>query len=424
MYFSPGNRKADDTVNRFINDINQKKAWACLDRSLDDHYLMSRDFYHEEGSVLEEIPAVCLLQTALIFPFYIPLESKPFTIPFHALKESRAAVTVFLSAVPDEVTFAGGFVPEKAVRYTSNRTRCEVLVSFIDDTFILGDDDAVSVLNVAKYVQARVTKDGNDDDWVRATGDMFKIYRRVVERSLAVLNSIVMAYAVENEDDRVHPVTVHEIEPVSHFRIIEPDTWTTYNWMAVHHMRWPGENPPVLDDSAVAQVYQRSAAKAGNYFEVYEEQYQRALYEYQAGRVSIAILLLAVSVEVLVKKIIRLDRQEKERIDEAELDTFIVNLSLKQALPTAGKILGGNWDITGDSIVGRWFNTAYSLRNRVAHAGYEPDDDEVGEAIGLTSEFHAFVRQRISRKPKKLKHLVAGFKTPHVWKHSNVEVAR
>lgn len=421
MYFSPGNRKTDPTVNYFINEINQKKTWAHVDRNLDDHYQMSKDFYREHGFIFEEIPTVCLLQTALVFPFYLPLDFKPYTIPFHALEESRAAVTILLSAVPDEITFTGGFLPEKAVQYTAKRTRCEILVSFIDDTFHLGNNEVVSVLNVAQYVRSRVTNPKIDDDWTRTTDDMFDIYRRVVERSVSVLNSIVMAYAVENGDDRVYPLTVHEIEPVSHFRIVEPETWTTYNWMAVHHMRFPGEDPPVLDDTVVARLYKRAAETSGSFFEVYEEQYQRSLYEYQAGRVGIAVLLLSVSVEVLLKKIVRLNLKKEGQHEDAEVDTIISDLTIKKAFSMTSAILGGDWDRTGDSIVGRWFRTAYYLRNRVAHAGHEPEEGEAEKAIHLTGEFHAFIRKQIARAPQTLEHLVNGFRTPHAWTHQNTE---
>ena len=411
----------DPVVNYFINQMDQEKTWAHTDRNLDDHYLMSQDFYRENAFIYDEIPTVCLLQTAIVIPFYLPLDFKPYTIPFHALAESRAAVTFLLSTVRDEVTFSGGFVPEKAAKYPAKRTRCEILVSFIDDTFVVDSTDAVSVLNVAQFVGSRATKPTIDDDWARATGDMFRIYRRTVERSVSVLNSIIMAYAVENTDDRVHPLTLNEIEPVSHFRIVEPETWTTYNWMGVHHTRFPAEDPLVLDDTQVARLYDRAAKRSGSYFEVYEEHYQRALFEYQAGRVGIAVFLLTVSVEVLLTKIVRLDLQKKGQHGRAEIDKTISEATMAKMFTMTSQILGGNCDTKGDSIVGHWYRTAYGLRNRIAHAGYQPEDEEAAEAVRLTGEFHAFIRKQIARAPNKLAHIVAGFYTPHRWTNRNEE---
>ena len=59
------------------------------------------------------------------------------------------------------------------------------------------------------------------------------------------------------------------------------------------------------------------------------------------------------------------------------------DLTIKKAFSMTSAILGdrSDWDlVTRDSIVGRWFRTAYYLRNRVAHAGHEPEEGEAEKA--------------------------------------------
>ena len=260
----------NESVNQFFNQINARKAWSTTELDdLDDHYIFGKQFYHENKKVYEPVNAQYILQTAVALPFYVPLDCLPYTIPFFGLEEARCAITVIFSPIVESKVITGGFVQNRSHTYQKKRSRCELVVFFIDDSFIVKDGPAVAVslLNAAQYVrQAKDRDDPLNQDFVDATHFMFSSVRTIIDRSLELVSSIVMAYSELQNDDSVFPVDTRHIEPVSHFRVIEPMQWTTYNWMSMNNLYWPGEDPPVVQSEIARRVLQSLTCKSGRRF--------------------------------------------------------------------------------------------------------------------------------------------------------------
>ena len=212
-------RNIHTSVSDFFNQINAQKTWSTTELDdLDDHYVFGKQFYHENAHIYRDVKAKYILQTAVALPFYVPLDYYPHTIPFFQLEEARCAITIIFSPIVESRVITGGFVQERSHTYDAKRSRCELVVLFIDDSFVVEGSKPISVslLNIAQF--QRQSKDHNaplEQDFVDATFHMFSSVRTIIDRSLALVSSIVMAYADVHNDDAVFPVDTRHIEPMS-----------------------------------------------------------------------------------------------------------------------------------------------------------------------------------------------------------------
>ena len=412
-------RNMNESVNQFFNQINAQKAWSTTELDdLDDHYIFGKQFYHENKKVYEPVNAQYILHTAVALPFYVPLDCLPYTIPFFGLEEARCAITLIFSPIVESKVITGGFVQDRSHTYQKKRSRCELVVFFIDDSFIVKDGPsvAVSLLNAAQYVrQAKDRDDPLDQDFVDATHFMFSSVRTIIDRSLELVSSIVMAYSELQNDDSVFPVDTRHIEPVSHFRVIEPMQWTTYNWMSMNNLYWPGEDPPVVQSEIARRVYSHSFVNQGGAFEEFQKHYWRARYELRLGETDLAVVYAVLSVEVLTSKIYVLYETGTGR-DEQQVTEEFAEIPFKRVLDREmPRIIGGSWDLTARrSAPGKWYLGAYHLRNQTVHSGQIPEHMEAVSSMEQTDRLHQYIHTLVNRRPKRLRSIVEGFRSPFV----------
>lgn len=415
MYISPSRQKENQTINKFVNDINHEKTWANDDLNLDDHYILNRKLYDESSEIYQEINPVCIIQTGILLPFYLPIEDKAFTLPFYKFREeARCAITLHFSSVNDDMRFTGGFIQEKGIRYVKKRTRCEITVLFIEDLYILEDRTAISVLNIAELVkQSKSNKNIRDQDFLDCTRFMLKIIDSIIHNSLEIINSFILSYAKTNNADSVYCVTAKNIEHVSHFRVIEPKEWKTYNWMHINNTYFPKEQV-ACDNDQLQNIFRDVSVQHGNFFETYYKYYQKGLFEYQNGDPSSSILYIILSIEVLVRKIVKLFHVKIAKMTEEDSSDRIESCSFKNLLDTElPSAIGGNWDLSKKgSIPYVWYTRAYALRGRIVHGGYSPDDMEIVEAINQSSELHYYIFKLLNRRKRKLEKIINEFSSP------------
>lgn len=407
----------EESVSRFFNKISAEKTWNTTELDdLDDHYVFGKQFYCENKRIYEPINAQYILQTSVTLPFYVPLNDLPYTIPFFGLEEARGAITIIFSPIVESKVITGGFVQDHSHTYQRKRSRCELIVCFIDDSFAVKDRPpvAVSLLNVARYVrQAKDRNDPLDQDFVDATHLMFSSVRTVIDRSLELVSSIIMAYSEVQNDDSVFPVDIRHIEPVSHFRVIEPIQWTSYNWMSMNNLYWPNQHPPVVQSEIARRVYSHSFVNYGGAFEEFQKYYWRGRYELRLGETDLAVVYAVLSVEVLTSKIYVLYETATGR-SVKEVTEELAEIPFKRILDREmPRMIGGSWDLSARrSAPGKLYLGAYHLRNQTVHFGRIPEHMDAISAMEQTDKLHQYIHRLVNRRPKRLRSIVEGFRSP------------
>lgn len=405
---------ANETVLRFVNAVNQDKTWAVDDLLLDDHYQFTRDYYNERQQIYGPYSPKLIVQTAITLPFHLPLGPDPFSIPFVVAPEQNSFGTFLFSHFEEERMYLCGFKPEHGVRYQTPRTRCEIVAMFRDSELKLNNTPC-DALRLAQIVRDSKHTDAiTGDDFVQATMTIFSVYRKILGGSLDVLNAIIMNYAANADDDAVYPVDLEAVEDTSHFRIIEPQSWTTFNWMSVHSTRLPRQPRDVLRDADLGVAYGGTPNYIGNQNVQYLFLLQRASYEYRCGSSTTCLVYLVSASEVLLRRIYLLHLIGDEGMSESDAKNRLSDAATKSLLTThLPRILGANWSIDSHSTpAGCWYAGVYELRNRVLHAGYKPSERELHEAMASSSGFFQFVFERIHARLKKRPYLAELSPTP------------
>lgn len=133
-----------------------------------------------------------------------------------------------------------------------------------------------------------------------------------------------------------------------------------------------------LDFDSVAIA--RARLQAGDPSTAFLERIVDANYAFtQLGKNTESVLHVAIGCETLIDGCLGMCLWEGKTSEQGAAEVFSTDLTprVKTKLP---EILGGNWSLTIGP-VGGWYEKVAGLRNRVVHAGYQPDDKEVSECL-------------------------------------------
>jgi hypothetical protein len=413
MYLSPNDKPINATVNDFVNRVNQDMTWADDSLILDDHYVFNQDFYRSRQDIYAGYHATVILQIAIVLPFTLPFTS-PFSLPFWLTEATGSYGTFLFTPFTDDKRFLCGFLPQFGVTYQHARSRCEVVAMLRQDS-VITDIGEVRPLELARLVRdAKHEGRVSGEDFVGATRQMFTLIYKLLDSAAAVVNSIIMSYAVKTKDDAVFAIELASLEHASHFRIIEAQNWETYNWMIVSNTRFPKDPYPPLDQDTVGRVFGGSQYYLRNPEVQYAVHLQRAIFEWQNGSSTNCMMYLVLSTEVLIRAIFRLYLENEMGMTAAGAKDKIEDTPFKRMLSVEmHPILGGNWNLTDPTApAGEWYNGPYSLRNRIVHGGYSPKDMEILSAIGANNRLLEDVLRRVKERRRKRPYLSAVFPTP------------
>lgn len=218
-------------VNKYINELNKKKTWANKNLNLDNHYVFTKKYYKHMKKVFAEGNPSFMIQYGIILPFDLPFEGKEFALNY-LLGKNHCQINYNCQSIKQKKDLFFGFIKQKAKKYDSYYTRCEISI-LLENPYIHFDEidcnlkeDMISVKN----------KNGKTEmeDFLNCTSRVFKTFDFLRNLSIDKLNEVIIKYAFVVDDDSVRTVTKDNIEYASHFRGIDIETWETFNWMTLH----------------------------------------------------------------------------------------------------------------------------------------------------------------------------------------------
>lgn len=405
--------KQNKTVNDYINQINREKTWANDDLNLDDHYVFNKEYLSENLSIFKDLKPSFLLQFGIILPFDLPFTTKEFSLGKILEPNNKCMITYIFTNIEENASIYAGFLPTQKCEYKLSKTRCEITVSFQKPRIQLKDKyyDLRNEMDIVKQ-----SKKGNveGEKFLSAVRNVFSIFKDIRSVSVINLNSMIMAYSMLANDLSVKPVSLDDIEFISHFRGIVVSTWETFNWMIFNNTeKFPEEKKENVSDQIFAQSMAVAHEFTTNNFSNYHYHIQIAKYALSQGNKVSAIVQMNTATEILIISIITLYWENEDNLSMEEANLKIDDTPFKKMLISIIQIIiGGRWDITAkDTAFSQWFAHSYSLRNRIVHVGYRPSEKEIFRAINSSFEFHDYVvglmvkskynyLQEIARLPK------------------------
>jgi hypothetical protein len=116
------------------------------------------------------------------------------------------------------------------------------------------------------------------------------------------------------------------------------------------------------------------------------------------GQNAQAVIEATPSIELLVNRVILQIGPQKDptRYAAGCLLTVMDAPFKSRLLDHYAKLLGATADLAAENDhIGRWWNRCYLLRNRVAHEGYRPEDNEAADAVSAAQELNRWTGRLI-----------------------------
>src|SRR5258708_6429834 len=138
------------------------------------------------------------------------------------------------------------------------------------------------------------------------------------------------------------------------------------------------------------EIAQASSTYLGNVLDQFYNIRREALLSYDSGSTIVAGILLGMAAEILLDELLLmilweegvLPDQAREIFKNEETDAAFkrVKSGLYQ------ERIGGNWSVGGTGVIRQWRYHILELRNRIAHIGYEPTQEEMQKGLDTLVE--------------------------------------
>lgn len=381
-------------VNKYINDLNKKKTWANKNLNLDNHYVFTKKYYKHMKRVFAEGNPTFIIQYGIILPFDLPFEGKEFALNY-LLGENHCQINYNCQSIKQNKDLFFGFIKQKAKKYDSYYTRCEISILLENPYIHFNEIDC----NLKEDMISVKNKNGKTEmeDFFNCTSRVFKTFDFLRNLSIDKLNEVIIKYAFVVDDDSVRTVTKDNIEYASHFRGIDIETWETFNWMTLHSIYGIPKEKKELSNEKFATALEM--ANMNHQFDSYFAHFQNARFLLSQGNAIQSIVEFNTASEELVSTIILMNWVNETNMTEEEISEKFENTPFKKRINSElPKILGGQWNIKDEkTVVGAWFIKTYDLRNRIVHGGYTPDDHEIFEAVSCEYDFINYVIELMNK---------------------------
>lgn len=303
-----------------------------------------------------------LLRVPVLLPFHVPV-SNGSTFTF-ALDASSAATLTFETLATRHVVHADLVVHEPG-EVIHHRTRAVLTYATEDEAFSAADELAATA---------------------------------AFDRMLLKLNTFLTAYVLVTKDYAVHRVNKEMFEFASFVAVIDPRDWQRlHHGLFLLHMH-PTVTHPELAPELLERVawFTHVLEEEMNPFAVSEELAVAATRELMAGAFQEAIVFAQTAVETQLSLLLRHAMRQEGKADseiDAYFDSSTFGGRLRRDFHTR---FGGDWNVKGsDSIVSRWHDSLYRLRNRVVHSGLHPTGPEASVAVESGAAFREFMVARV-----------------------------
>lgn len=160
---------------------------------------------------------------------------------------------------------------------------------------------------------------------------------------------------------------------------------------------------PQLDEKTLdeLQVAIDSIAPGGNPFSLYTELRNESWVQlHNEGNLRVAGIMTGVAAEVFLDTLL-LHLMWEERRAPQEAAAVFEKLHKNRVMSEYHSRLGGTWTDRGTSAISSYLTNVVYLRNRVAHAGYEPSYEQVMLAQNAVVELERYVGDLLTRQFKR-----------------------
>jgi hypothetical protein len=221
-------------------------------------------------------------------------------------------------------------------------------------------------------------------------------------RGLNVLNTLLTALDLAETDRRISRVSTHEIGPVVFRGALTRDgKWVRLGDLVMHIDSYPFPLEPQSYDAMKRQIDGAlESLQSGRPFILANLWYGRALRAFHLrGDNADCVASAQTAVESMMYDLLRglltdLGKTAREIDAKAKPDLPFKSLITKEIPPR----LGGDWSLMGSSPVGKYWNSLYLLRNRVAHAGYSPSSVETESALEAFLNIREYISELLWRR--------------------------
>lgn len=218
---------------------------------------------------------------------------------------------------------------------------------------------------------------------------------------LYVLNMLIVAYQVATNDEDAYIITKEMLPVCIPGRVIIVKEWTGQrNFLFTLHLNTPYEKPR-LSPKQEAEIMRHARIifdsmnpfMLSNYFILNAKRYFKNGFYFET------VIYAQIGIETFIRVLYR-EFLIEEEYSEAEILEILENTAFMTIIKKEiSKRIGGTWDTSRiDSAVGKWYSQTYSLRNRVVHGGYIPNQDEAYDAIMGAIELKRYVIELIDKK--------------------------
>lgn len=346
--------------------LKHEKMFALNQKSYNNHF---------SEILSKSLEPKMLLQFAVILPFHIPVpDDTCLTLAF----DDHSLCTYHLSSVNYNQAIADGIISEEPIEIPMRKSRVEMV--FTSDSPIKLD----------------------------SKGDQLSYYFDVL---LDGLNTLIESYIVIRKDVDAHLITKEMFEFACTYRLIDVVPWHEVEMgLFLLHMDAPYKREEFGEQDLNEWVqYVEVISNSENPFVIALEMSLAARRQFKNGFYREAVFIAQTAIECFLGMLHgHILVQEGKSIIEAESlreDTAFITLVKREFQHR----LGGKWDISNTkSAIGGWYNATYTLRNRVAHAGYHPSFEETNDALDKANSFVAYIVLLVKAKRKRY---------PDVWKY-------
>lgn len=221
-------------------------------------------------------------------------------------------------------------------------------------------------------------------------------------RGFETLNTFLTVLDLAVSDSRVSSVSTHEIGPIVFCGArTQADEWVQLPHLVMHPESYPpSPKPQTLADMRKQLDGSYEDLRDGRPFITAALWHDRALkaHGFRGDNVD-CIISLQTAAESLMYDLLRsllvdLGKSSKQIASRANADLPFRSLVTKEIPP----LLGGDWNPEGNGFVGRYWRAVYLVRNRIVHAGYQPNNREAIEALEIYLQFREYISKLLWQK--------------------------
>ena len=290
--------------------------------------------------------------------------------------------------LPFQLAFEHGFCVTYMITQSS-----AITISFLGESILKKNG---SIIEYRTTIEATyVTSDEKED----CNEEKLNIF---FDQTLSFLNNLIITYQIKTKDTDIFPITKEMFDPLLLTRTITIADWKEKKNLFMLHLNVPSEKEK-LSRSATHEIVELSQQfiTGKNPFYLNESILLSAKRHHKMGLYSEAVIYAQTCIEVffrtLYSKMLEEEGAELKKIEQ-NLENYIFMKVLKTEFHSR---LGGFWDPKNSvTIIGKWHEKTYVLRNRIIHAGYMPTFSEADNAIISAYELRNDVVASILRSGK------------------------